>query len=164
MLTIHARTRVQGYHGAAKWEWIRKVKEILSIPVIANGDIFSVEDALRCLEETGADGVMCSRGTLGYPFLVGEIDHYLKTGQKLPSRSTVELLECAKEHLQSLWEYKGDRGIFQSRKHLSWYCKNFPNAAQLRDELFRINSVAEGLDLLDRAIDLYAITYKPMGH
>jgi nifR3 family TIM-barrel protein len=154
MLTLHARTRAQGYNGKAKWEWIGRVKEIVSIPVIANGDIFSVESALGCLEVTGADGVMCSRGTLGYPFLVGEIDYYLKTGTMLPPRSTVELLQCAKEHLQSLWEYKGDRGIFQARKHLAWYCKNFPNAAQLREELSRINSVTEGLDLLDRAMGL----------
>jgi len=74
MLTLHGRTRAQGYNGAARWEWIARVKEVLSIPVIANGDIFSVEAAVRCLEATGADGVMCSRGTLGYPFLVGEID------------------------------------------------------------------------------------------
>ena len=72
MLTLHGRTRAQGYNGAARWEWIAKAKAALSIPVIANGDIFSVEAAVRCLEMTGADGVMCSRGTLGYPFLVGE--------------------------------------------------------------------------------------------
>ena len=80
MITIHGRTRSQGYTGPAKWEWIRRVKEVLSIPVIGNGDIFSVEAAMRCLEETGADGVMCSRGTLGYPFMVGEVDYFLKTG------------------------------------------------------------------------------------
>jgi tRNA-dihydrouridine synthase len=68
MITVHGRTRSQGYTGPAKWEWIGKVKEILSIPVIANGDMFSVEAAVKCLEQTGADGVMCSRGTLGYPF------------------------------------------------------------------------------------------------
>ena len=81
MLTLHGRTRAQGYNGTADWSWIAKVKQALTIPVIANGDIFSVEAALECLEITGADGVMCSRGTLGYPFLVGEIDHYLKTGK-----------------------------------------------------------------------------------
>lgn len=84
MITIHARTRAQGYTGRARWEWIRRAKEVLSIPVIANGDIFSVEAAVQCLQETGADGVMCSRGTLGYPFLAGEIDHFLKTGEQLP--------------------------------------------------------------------------------
>ena len=152
MLTLHARTRAQGYNGAARWQWIRKVKEILSIPVIANGDIFSVEAAVRCLEETGADGVMCSRGTLGYPFLVGEIDNFFKTGKTLPTPTPLERLECAKEHLWGLWEYKGDRGIFQSRKHLAWYCKGFVGASQLRDKLSRIGSVEQGCELIDRAI------------
>ena len=68
MLTLHARTRAQGYNGNARWEWIAQVKQALSIPVIANGDIFSVEAAVKCLEITQADGLMCSRGTLGYPF------------------------------------------------------------------------------------------------
>jgi nifR3 family TIM-barrel protein len=153
MLTIHARTRAQGYNGKAQWEWIRRVKQILNIPVIANGDIFSVEAAIRCLEITEADGVMCSRGTLGYPFLVGEIDYFLKTGQMLPSPTHVARLECAKEHLQGLWEYKGIKGIHQSRKHLAWYCQDFSGAAQLRDKLSRIENIAEGYELLDRAIE-----------
>ena len=153
MLTLHARTRAQGYNGAAQWSWIRKVKEILTIPVIANGDIFSTEAAVRCLEETSADGVMCSRGTLGYPFLVGEIDHLLKTGETLPPPTLATKLECAKEHLQGLWEYKGAKGIRQSRKHMAWYCKGFPGAAELRDKLARLESLAEGLDLLESAID-----------
>ena len=153
MLTLHARTRAQGYNGTAKWEWIGKVKEVLSIPVIANGDIFSVEAAVKCLEITGADGVMCSRGTLGYPFLVGEIDRFLKTGKILPPPTPIERLQCAKKHLYSLWEYKGQRGIYQSRKHMTWYCKEFPGAAELRDKLSGINSVEEGERLLDSAIE-----------
>jgi tRNA-dihydrouridine synthase B len=152
MITIHGRTRDQGYHGSAKWEWIRRVKEVLSIPVIGNGDIFSVEMAVRCLEETGADGVMCSRGTLGYPFLVGEIDHFLKTGEELSTPTPIQRLECAKEHLRGLWEYKGDRGVQQARKHLTWYVKGFYGAGELRDQLARVESVAQGCELIDRAI------------
>ncbi|NET55025.1 MAG: tRNA dihydrouridine synthase DusB [Symploca sp. SIO2E6] len=152
MLTLHGRTRAQGYNGSARWEWIGRVKEILSIPVIANGDIFSVEAALKCLEETGADGVMCSRGTLGYPFLVGEIDHFLKTGQKLTPPTTVTRLLCAREHLQALWEYKGDRGIRQARKHLAWYSKGFPGAAELRQQLSRVETVEQGVELINQAI------------
>ncbi|HAG80929.1 MAG TPA: tRNA dihydrouridine synthase DusB [Cyanobacteria bacterium UBA12227] len=152
MLTLHARTREQGYNGSAQWEWIGRVKEILSIPVIANGDIFSVEAAVKCLEQTGADGVMCSRGTLGYPFLVGEIDHFLKTGQSLATPTPVERLECAKEHLQALWDYKGDRGIHQARKHLAWYAKGFVGAGELRDRLSRIETVVQGVELIDGAI------------
>ncbi len=154
MLTLHGRTRAQGYNGSARWDWIAKVKQALSIPVIANGDIFSVEAAIACLEQTGADGVMCSRGSLGYPFLVGEIEHYLKTGEKRAAPTVAEKLTCAQEHLQMLWDYKGQRGLFQARKHLAWYCKDFPGAAALREQLFQINSVKEGHDLLDQVISL----------
>ncbi|WP_416668454.1 tRNA dihydrouridine synthase DusB [Egbenema bharatensis] len=153
MLTLHGRTRSQGYNGAADWNWIAKVKAVLSIPVIANGDIVSVESALRCLEVTGADGVMCSRGTLGYPFLVGEIDYFLKTGARLPAPSPVDRLQCAREHLVMLWDYKGDRGIRQARKHMAWYAKDFPGAAELRNQLTLIESVDQGVELLDGAID-----------
>ena len=152
MLTLHARTRSQGYNGKARWEWIKKVKQVLGIPVIANGDIFSTEAAIKCLEQTDADGVMCSRGTLGYPFLVGEIDHFLATGCLLSPPTIQEKLQCAKEHLQGLWEYKGQRGILQSRKHLAWYCKGFNGAAELRDQLARIESLEQGLALLEQAI------------
>lgn len=152
MITIHGRTRSQGYTGNARWDWIGKVKEIMEIPVIANGDIFSVESAVRCLEETGADGVMCSRGTLGYPFLVGEIDYFLKTGKQRPAATSVERLQCAKEHLQMLWEYKGDRGIYQARKHMTWYAKGFVGANELRDRLARIENVAQGCQLIEEAI------------
>ena len=152
LLTLHGRTRAQGYNGAARWEWIARVKELLSIPVIANGDIVSVEAAVRCLEQTGADGVMCSRGTLGYPFLVGEIDFFLKTGQKLPEPTLAECLECAKEHLRGLYEYKGERGLYQARKHMAWYVKGFEGAAELREQLSRLESVQQGCELLERAI------------
>lgn len=151
MLTLHGRTRAQGYSGAARWEWIARVKAALSIPVIANGDISSVDAALRCLLETGADGVMCSRGTLGYPFLVGEIDHFLRTGQRRPAPSTTERLDCARQHLQLLWQYKGQRGIRQARKHMAWYATGFEGAAQLRQQLCQIESAEEGYQLLAAA-------------
>ncbi|MFE4105881.1 tRNA dihydrouridine synthase DusB [Almyronema epifaneia] len=152
MLTLHGRTRSQGYTGKARWEWIAQVKQALSIPVIANGDIFSVAAAVRCLEQTGADGVMCSRGTLGYPFLVGEIDHFLKTGKLRQPPTVVERLECAREHLIMLADYKGVRGIRQARKHMAWYAKGFVGAADLRDRLCRLETVEQGCQLLDEAI------------
>ena len=152
LFTLHGRTRSQGYQGPANWEWIARVKSVLEIPVIANGDIFSVEAAVDCLERTGADGVMCSRGTLGYPFLVGEIDHFLKTGQSQQPPTVIERLQCAREHLAMLWDYKGDRGIRQARKHMTWYAKGFAGAAELREQLCRIETVAQGCQLLDQAI------------
>jgi tRNA-dihydrouridine synthase B len=160
MITVHARTRAQGYNGAARWEWIGKVKQILKIPVIANGDIFSVESAVECLEVTGADGVMCSRGTLGYPFLVGEIDYFLKHGEYLPPPTTIERLTCAKEHLQALYEYKGERGIQQARKHMAWYAKGFVGAAELRGDLSKVENVQQGVEMIDLVIDKLESVYK----
>jgi len=153
LLTLHARTRAQGFDGQARWEWIAKVKEKLSIPVIANGDIFSVEAAITCLEQTGADGVMCSRGTMGNPFLVGEIDHVLKTGTALPSPSIRTRLGVAIEHLRGLWAYKGESGVRQARKHMTWYLKGIPDAAMFRAQLARIESVEEGEAWLTQAIE-----------
>ncbi|MBR8835219.1 MAG: tRNA dihydrouridine synthase DusB [Stigonema ocellatum SAG 48.90 = DSM 106950] len=161
MITVHGRTRAQGYNGNARWEWIARVKEVLSIPVIANGDIFSVEAAVKCLEQTGADGVMCSRGTLGYPFLVGEIDHFLKTGEILLPPTPIQRLECAREHLQALWEYKGDRGVRQARKHMTWYAKGFVGAADLRGQLSMVNTVHQGFELIDYAIAQLVNGYEP---
>jgi tRNA-dihydrouridine synthase B len=152
MITVHARTRAQAYNGPADWDWIRQVKKQLDIPVIANGDIDSVESAVKCLEITGADGVMCSRATLGYPFLVGEVDYYLKHGIEKVKPTTIQILECAAEHLQMLAEYKGDRGIYQSRKHMTWYCKGFAGANELRANLSQIRSVEEGQTLINTAI------------
>jgi len=157
LLTVHGRTRAQGYQGSARWEWIRRVKEVVRIPVIANGDVFSVQAAVACLELTGADGVMCSRGTLGYPFLVGEIDHFLRTGQQLPAPTPVQRLQCAREHLLALWEYKGEMGLRQARKHLAWYAREFPGAAQLRQAVAQFPTLAEGLALLDQAMERLAV-------
>lgn len=153
MLTLHGRTRAQGYNGPARWEWIARVKEVLTIPVIANGDIFSVDAAVRCLETTQADGVMCSRGTLGYPFLVGEVDHFLRTGELRTPPTPVERLQCARDHLAMLWQYKGERGIRQARKHMTWYAKGFPDAADLRGKLAVIENLEQGLALIDQAIE-----------
>lgn len=155
MLTLHGRTRAQGYNGIANWSWIAQVKQALAIPVIANGDIFSVAAAVKCLEITKADGVMCSRGTLGYPFLVGEIDHFLKTGELLTPPDVATRLECAKEHLLGLWEYKGQRGIYQARKHLAWYCTGFSGAAELRDRLSQIESLEQGYEILNLMLHNY---------
>ncbi len=162
MITVHGRTRAQGYHGSANWDWIRRVKEHLTIPVIANGDIFTVTDALNCLEITGADGVMCSRGTLGNPYLVGEVDYFLKHGIYKPEPTLVDRLLCARDHLEMLWAYKGKRGIHQARKHMTWYVKGFTGAAELRKQLSLIETVEMGQVLLDGAIgNLRSGQWKP---
>jgi tRNA-dihydrouridine synthase B len=98
---------------------------------------------------------------LGYPFLVGEVDYFLKTGELLPAPTPIQLLECAREHLQALWEYKGDRGVRQARKHMTWYAKGFVGAADLRGKLSLVDNVHQGLDLIDRAIDKLSKGYEP---
>jgi tRNA-dihydrouridine synthase B len=153
MLTVHARTRSQGYQGPANWDWITQVKQALDIPVIANGDIVSLDAAIDCLTQTGADGVMCSRGTLGYPFLVGEIDHWIKTGNRLAPTTPQDRLRCAQDHLQMLWEYKGPRGLQQARKHMAWYCTGFAGAALWRSRLSQLESVEQGQQWLTEAIE-----------
>ncbi len=153
LLTLHGRTRAQGFNGTARWEWIAQVKQSIGIPVIANGDIFSPEAAIQCLEITGADGVMCSRGTMGNPYLVGQVDQVLKTGSRPQLPTVVERLQLAQEHLQGLWETKGQSGVRQARKHMSWYAKDFPGAAAYRAELCRIESVQAGSEILERAIE-----------
>ena len=156
MLTLHGRTRSQGYEGPAQWHWIAKVKQALQIPVIANGDIISLESAIACLEQTGADGVMCSRGTLGNPFLVGEIEHFFLTGQVRPPATVAERIACAQEHLHLLWQHKGERGLLQARKHLVWYCQNFVGAARWRQQLAGIESLAAAESLLTEILDTLA--------
>ncbi|AGY60211.1 tRNA dihydrouridine synthase DusB [Gloeobacter kilaueensis] len=152
LITIHARTRAQGFEGSARWEWIGRVKEQLTIPVIANGDIFSIDAAIRCLEVTGADGLMCSRGTMGSPHLVGQIDHYLRTGERLPEPSAAERLKLARLHLELLHRYLGEQGVRRARKHMGWYVRDFAGAATIRAQLTRIETVEQGDALLVQAI------------
>ncbi|WP_287129325.1 tRNA dihydrouridine synthase DusB [Candidatus Cyanaurora vandensis] len=152
LITVHARTRAQGFDGPARWEWIARVKAKLTIPVIANGDIFSIAAAQQCLALTGADGVMCSRGTMGNPGLVGQIDHFFKTGEQLPDPSPAQRLRLAREHIQLLHGYKGQRGLQQSRKHATWYVKSVPGAGLLRGQLARLESVAQAEDLIEQAL------------
>jgi len=154
LITVHARTRAQQFEGVARWEWIGRVKQQLRIPVIANGDIFSVDAAIKCLNETGADGVMCSRGTMGNPALVGQVDHFLRTGERLPDLTAPQRLTLAREHIRLLWEYKGQRGLQQARKHATWYVKGIPGAGLLRGQLAKMTSVSEAEELLDGALAL----------
>jgi tRNA-dihydrouridine synthase B len=118
--------------------------------VIANGDINSAADALRCLEETGADGVMVGRGSMGAPWLVGQIDAAL-SGQPIPEApSALERVLLAKEQLQALVAAKGDHGLLIARKHMGWTCNGFTGAPQLRHALMRAPTPAHAIALLDQ--------------
>ncbi|MCT0225980.1 tRNA dihydrouridine synthase DusB [Synechococcus sp. CS-1328] len=151
LLTLHGRTREQGFRGQADWIAIGRVKAALQIPVIANGDITGPEEALRCLAITGADGVMVGRGTMGHPWLVGRIDAAL-TGRALPPiPGPAERLALAAEQLQALVAARGDHGLLIARKHMSWTCQGFAGAAQLRHALMRAPTPPEALALLTQA-------------
>ena len=153
LLTLHGRTREQRFKGDADWAAIAAVKQALRIPLIANGDINSPDDALRCLQQTGAAGVMVGRGTMGAPWLVGQIDAAL-SGRTVPSTpGPVERLHLAKEQLLALVEARGDHGLLIARKHMSWTCTGFPGAPQLRHALMRAPTPADAVDLLDRQLD-----------
>ena len=151
LLTLHGRTREQGFKGQANWEAIAAVKRALQIPVIANGDINSPDDALRCLQVTGADGVMVGRGTMGSPWLVGQIDAALSGVAIPPTPGAAERIALAREQLQALVAAKGDHGLLIARKHMGWTCTGFPGASQLRHALMRAPTPGEALALLDQA-------------
>ncbi len=151
LLTLHGRTREQGFKGRADWAAIAAVKRSLTIPVIANGDIHTPADARRCLQLTGADGVMVGRGTMGHPWLVGQIDAAL-SGRPVPaSPDPRQRLELAAEQLQALVAARGDHGLLIARKHMGWTCNGFPGAPQLRHALMRAPTAAEAFELLRRA-------------
>jgi len=151
MLTLHGRTREQGFKGQADWQAIAEVKRALAIPVIANGDVSSPDDALRCLEITGADGVMVGRGSMGAPWLVGQIDAAMR-GQTVPATpSAAERLALARDQLLALVACRGDHGLLIARKHMSWTCTGFPGAPQLRHALMRASTPAKALALLRQA-------------
>ncbi|QPN69132.1 tRNA dihydrouridine synthase DusB [Synechococcus sp. CBW1108] len=152
LLTLHGRSREQGFKGKADWGAIAAVKRALTIPLIANGDINTPEDALRCLAQTGADGVMVGRGTMGAPWLVGQIDAALGGRPIPPTPGPAAKLALAAEQLQALVAAKGDHGLLIARKHLSWTCTGFPGAPQLRHALMRAPTPAEALALLQRQL------------
>ena len=152
LLTLHGRSREQGFKGRADWGAIAAVKRALTIPLIANGDINTPEDALRCLAQTGADGVMVGRGTMGAPWLVGQLDAALGGRPIPPTPGPAAKLVLAAEQLQALVAAKGDHGLLIARKHLSWTCTGFPGAPQLRHALMRAPTPAEALALLQRQL------------
>ena len=156
LLTLHGRTREQRFSGRADWEAIAAVKRTLSIPVIANGDVFSPEDARECLDLTGADGVMVGRGTMGAPWLVGQIDAALKGLPVPPTPGASERLMLAADQLQALVAARGDHGLLIARKHMSWTCTGFSGASQFRQQLMRAPTPDQALSLLRRQQDQLA--------
>lgn len=152
-ITIHGRTRSQMYSGVADWKSIRKLKENVDIPVFANGDILTVDDAIRCIEESGADGVAVGRASMGDPTLIGRIEHFFATGEKLPEPTLDEKIEILKEHLNQEIALRGENvGIKFFRKFYPCYIAGIKNAAKVRSVLVREENYEIIMSLLDSVL------------
>ncbi len=140
-LTIHCRTRVQGYKGKADWTWLEKIKKVISMPLIGNGDVTTAQD-VKAMFETGCDGVMIGRGALTNPFLFREAKHYLKTGQFMPPPTLADRIEVYLRQLNLSCSYKGEKyGVIEFRKFFAGYFFGIPNASKLRAELMTLTTI-----------------------
>ena len=148
-VAVHGRTREQYYSGKADWDIIKQVKAAVNIPVIGNGDVFTPQDAKNLLEHTGCDAIMVGRGAQGNPWIFKRILHYLQTGELLPEPTAEDRVEKALRHAQMLIDYKGEYiGVREMRKHMAWYMKGMPGAAELRGKLNYAENRAELESLL----------------
>jgi len=148
-LAIHGRTRADAYRGAAEYDTIREVAQALTIPVIANGDVRSPEDAQRVLETTGAAGVMIGRAAHGRPWIFAEIEHFLATGEHLAPPTPAAVHEIMVEHLEALYAFYGEEtGVRVARKHAAWYSRGLRGAAAFRNRVVRAESRAAQMAMI----------------
>lgn len=150
-ITIHGRTREQYYSGQADWDIIGEVKSQISIPVIGNGDVTSVEDAIRIKDHTGCDAIMIGRGAQGNPWIFKRIDHYMKTGQLLDPPSKDEKIDIAIKHMDLAIKEHGEYvAVREMRKHIGWYLKGMKHSARFRDQINHMVTAKEVIDTLDQ--------------
>ncbi|WP_304206169.1 tRNA dihydrouridine synthase DusB [Peptostreptococcus russellii] len=148
-ITIHGRTREQYYSGKADWDIIKAVKEELKIPVIGNGDVASVEDAIKIRQHTKCDAIMIGRGAQGNPWIFERINHYIKTGEILPEPTKEEKIDVAIKHIELAVKEDGEYvAVREMRKHIGWYLKGMKHSAKFRDEINRMESVEEVIKTL----------------
>lgn len=143
-LAVHGRTREDKYLGDAEFETIKSIVQNLTIPVIANGDITTPERAKWVLEHTGAAGIMIGRGAHGRPWIFREIAHYLASGDTMPGIDADERRAIVLAHLRAIYDFYGEaRGVRMARKHIAWYCKDKPGAAEFRNEALKLDDIDE---------------------
>lgn len=148
-ITIHGRTREQYYSGKADWEIIRRVKSELDIPVIGNGDVCSIDDAIKIKKFTNCDAIMIGRGAQGNPWIFRNINHYFKSGEILELPSISEKIEVAIRHMEySVKEHGEYVAVREMRKHIGWYLKGIRNSARLRDEINKMEDYREVIKVL----------------
>lgn len=149
-ITVHPRTRSQLYSGKADLNIIKDVKENVSIPVIGNGDITSIETAKHMLEFTNCDAIMIGRGVLGNPWLIKEIDTYLKTGEIIPKPTPEEKIAMCYKHLEYLLKIKDEHiAVLEMRSHIAWYIKGLPYHKEVQNECFKAKTKEEIYQILD---------------
>lgn len=148
-LAVHGRTRADLYEGEAEYDTIRDIKASVSIPVLANGDVHTPQQAKAVLNATGADAVMVGRAAQGRPWIFREIEHYLATGENLPPPANAEIAGVMLNHLNNLYEFYGEfTGVRVARKHIGWYLKTVPHGAAFRERVVRVETAREQQTLI----------------
>ena len=154
MITVHGRTRCQMYKGSADWTFVRKVKDAVSLPVIVNGDICSLEDARTALAQSGADGVMIGRGAYGRPWLLAQVMSDLTGGGHRPDPSMDEQLAVILDQYDAMQGLYGTQtGVNLARKHIGWYTKGLPGSAEFRN---RVNTQDDPAVVVEMLREFYA--------